>query len=412
MGTKTILCVDMDAFFASVEQASNPNLRGKPMAVIGAKERSVILTSSYEARKLGVKTGMNKFNALKVCPNLILVEAKGRKYTAVSSVIAEILKSVSSESAMYSVDEAFLDITGSGLTARSAAYMIKSMIKQRLGITCTIGAGPNRLVAKMATHINKPDGYYEVDSGKIIPFMDSFKLPDIWGIGRKSAQKFNAIGIYTPSDLRNFGEERLENLLGIPGKILYKLVSGESETSIPKPDPDMKSIGHSMTLCKDIAERSEVASYLLQLSHMVSSRARKHHYFGKTVTLTVRFTDMSTMNFSRSLHFHTASTRHIYEESLELFDKNIAPNRPIRLLGVALSGIGKYGIKSASIEDVIDNKNDRWNKIYSAVDDINMKFGDKSVGYASTLTCSRRGATVISPSWQPDGVRNINIDDN
>lgn len=412
MDTKTILCVDMDAFFASVEQASNPNLRGKPIAVIGAKERSVIVTSSYEARKLGVKTGMNKFTALKVCPNLILVEAKGRKYTAISTVIAEILKSITSESAMYSIDEAFLDITGTGLSPSTVAYMIKSMIKQKLGITCTIGAGPNRLVAKMATHINKPDGYYEVDSCKIIPFMDSFKLLDIWGIGRKTTKKLNTMGIYTPSDLRNFGEERLENLLGIPGKILYKLVSGESEASIPKPNPDMKSVGHSMTLSKDITEKNEVANYLLQLSHMVSSRARKHNYFGKTVTLTVRFADMSTMNFSRSFPFHTSSTRHIYDKALELFDNNVKFSRPIRLLGVTLSGIGKYGIKSSSIEDIVDNKNDRWNKIYSAVDDINIKFGDKTVSYASTLNCSRKGNTVISPSWQPDGVRNINIDDN
>lgn len=412
MDDKTILCVDMDAFFASVEQAMNPSLRGKPIAVIGAKERSVVVTSSYEARRRGVKTGMNKFTALKVCPELILIEAKGRRYTSVSMQIAQILKSVTSESAMYSIDEAFLDISGTGLNAHTAAYMIKSMIKNSLGVTCTIGAGSNRLIAKMATHINKPDGFYYVENDKILPFIDSFKLSEIWGIGRQSVKMFNSMGVFSPADMRRLGEDRLENILGVRGKILYRLVSGQSEAYIPKPDPNMKSIGHSMTLEKNIKERDAIFSYLLQLSHMVSSRARKHNYFGRTVTLTVRFPDLSFVSFNRSFSFHTASTRHIYETACELFDLKIPKNCSVRLLGVTLSNIGKDGLKTDSIENLTNEQAIKWKNIYAVVDSINSKFGDKAVSYASVLKCARRSATVISPSWQPEGGRNIDIENN
>lgn len=411
MNERTILCVDMDAFFASVEQAVNPSLRGKSIAVISAKDRSVIVTSSYEARRRGVKTGMNKFMALNVCPELIFIEAKGRRYTAVSTEVAQILKSVTPESAMYSIDEGFLDITGTGLNAITAAYMIKSMIKKSLGVTCTIGAGPNRLIAKMATHVNKPDGFYYVTDNKVIPFIDSFKLAEIWGIGRQSVKMFSSMGIFSTADIRRLGEERLESLLGIRGKILYMLVSGLSESSIPKPDPNMKSVGHSMTLDKDISDRESVFGYLLQLSNMVSLRARKYHYFGKTVTLTVRFPDMSTFSFNRSFSFHTASTRHIYENVCELFDPKIPKNHPIRLIGVTLSNIGKNGFNAESIEDLTNERNIKWKNVYAAIDSINAKFGDKAINYASVLKCNRRGATVISPSWQPEGGRNIDIED-
>lgn len=411
-GRVNILCVDMDAFFASVEQATNPSLKGKPMAVIGAQERSVIVTSSYEARKKGVKTGMNKYTALKVCPELILVEASGRKYTAVSSQIAEILTSITPESAMYSVDEAFLDIKGTGLSAKTASFMIKSIIKEKLGITCTIGAGPNRLIAKMATHINKPDGYYEVNPWEILPFIDSFKLSEIWGIGRKSVKKFNAMGIFTPKDLRNFGEEKLLNMFGIPGQILFKLVSGQSEAAVPRVEPNMKSVGHSITLPRDISSKDKIFAYILQLSHMVSARARKYGYFGKTVTLIVRFPDMSTISHSRSYQFHTSSTRHINHMARDLFEEIIKPGVHVRLLGVSLSGISKEGAKCSTVEDATEDKNSKWMDVYSAVDSINMKFGDKAVGYASAMVCESKGLTVIPPTWQPEGARNINIEDN
>lgn len=386
---REILCVDMDAFFVSVEQASDPSLKGRPIAVVGSGKRSVVVTSSYEARAKGVKTGMSRKDAQKVCPEIILIPGRMRKYAAVSAGIAKFLQSVSPESAMFSIDEAFLDITGTGFSSDNAAYMIKSRIKQNFGITCTVGAGPNKLIAKMATHVNKPDGYYRVSGKDALAFMDSFRLSDIWGIGRSSVRKFTSMGIFRASDMRLFGERRLEEMMGLPGRNIYRLVSGESECSIPKDREEMKSFSHSMTFPKDISSRSEACAYLLQLSEMVSSRARKNSYYGRAVTLTVRRPDMSTLNFSHTLSFKTSATHHIYDCAVKLYDGNGVVKEPVRLLGVSLSGLGHRGIASSSVEDMITEGAVK-NRLYRAIDAVNMKFGERTIGYASVMKCERK----------------------
>ncbi len=408
--TRDILCIDMDAFFASVEQASNPNLRGKAIAVIGAKERSVIVTASYEARKKGVKTGMNSYQADKICPTLQYVTASVGKYTTVSKGIAEILQTITPDVAMYSIDEAFIDITGTGLSVKEAAYLIKTKIREKYGITCTIGAGNNRLIAKLATSINKPDGFYRVTQAETIPFIDSHKLSDIWGVGRKTTAKLTSLGLYTPKAVREYGEENLTALFGINGKILHKLVSGESENTIPKYDEDMKSIGHSFTVAENLTDTEGVYSYLLQLAEMVSARARKNNYSGKTVTLTVRFSDMNTVSFRKTIDFRTSATHHIYYIAKSLFDANFKKFEPIRLLGISITSLDHLGATYANIEDMIDEKQVDRQKLYEAMDQLNTKFGKRTVTYASVLKCRRKGSSVIAPSWKPDGERSFDLE--
>ncbi len=407
---RKILCVDMDAFFVSIEQASNPKLKGKPVAVSNAKTRSVIVTSSYEARARGIKTGMNISEALKICPELIVVYGYGRKYTSISTKIAEFLQKITPEIAMFSIDEAFLDITGISLRPDEVSYLIKTFINKNFGITCTVGVGPNRLIAKMATQVNKPDGYYIVNKKDILSFIDSFKLSDIWGIGRHSVAKFAELGIFSPLDMRFFGEKKLEEKLGLNGINIYRLVFGESEESIPKDNKDIKSFGHSMTFKDNLKNRDIVLAYLLQLSEMVSSRARRHFYTGKTVTLTVRLSDMITLSFRHTLSFKTSSSHHIYDCVRSLFDKNFNENYKIRLLGVSLNNLFYKGVDYSNIEDISNKFILNKNKLYSIIDNINHKYGERSISYGSILKCHRKGNTVIPPSWRPNGEKNLNIE--
>ncbi len=408
--TRDILCIDMDAFFASVEQASNPSLRGKAIAIVGAKERSVIVTASYEARKKGVKTGMNSFQATKICPTLQYVTGSVSKYTTVSKGVAEILQTITPDVAMYSIDEAFIDITGTGLTPKEAAYIIKSKVKEAYGITCTIGAGNNRLIAKLATSINKPDGFFQVLPSETIPFVNSFKLSDIWGIGRQTTKKLQSLGIYTPQAVRDYGEDNLVKLFGINGKILFRLVSGISENSIPKYDEDMKSIGHSMTLAENLTDKDSVYSYLLQLAEMVSARARKNNYSGKTIALTVRFSDMQTVSFRKTIEFRTSATHHLYYVAKSLFDANFKTFEPIRLLGISITSLDHLGSTYTNVDDLVDEKQVDRKKLYEAMDELNTKFGKRTVTYASVLKCRRKGSSVIAPSWKPDGERSFDLE--
>ncbi len=395
-----IICMDMDAFFASVEQAANPKLKGKPIAVIGAKERTVVVTSSYEARAKGVKTGMSKYEAQRVCPDVILICAHTRIYTYVSSEIVKFLKTITPDVEVYSIDEAFLDIKDNDPV--TVGYMIMSYVKKTFNITCSIGIGPNKLIAKMATEVNKPDGLYMVHKEDVLKFIDTFELGDIWGIGRRLAKRFRSMGIFTPTDLRAFGRDRLEKMLGIGGIRLFQMVHGEYSDRVVSEEPPVKSIGHSMTLPVNGETRETALNYLLQLSEMVSARARKNGFAGKTLHLVIRDTDMMSVSRQKGIGFFTSATHHIYETAIELFDE-LWDHRPIRLLGIS---IGNLVGESVILTNIMDDFG-KYPQLYDAIDKINSKYGKTSISYASVLNCKRIGAKTISPAWRPEGTRNV-----
>jgi len=394
--------MDMDAFFASVEQASNPNLRGKPIAIIGARERTVVVTSSYEARALGVKTGMSKFEAQRICPSVELVCTDNRKYTYISSEIAKYLRTITDKVEVYSIDEAFLDIGECSEDPAGIAYMIKSHIKKTFKITCSVGVGPNKLIAKMSSGVHKPDGFYMVEPDEVIDFMDSFELRDIWGIGRRLSEKFRNMAVFSTADLRQLGQERLEEMFGVNGTRLYHMAHGRYAEGVENKEAPVKSIGHSMTIPHDIRNRDDAMSYLLQLSEMVSARARKNGYSGKTLHLTIRDTDMQNTGKRHTFGFFTSATHHIYEIAASIFDE-IWEGQPIRLLGISLGSLVPGCVMLSNIMDDFQN----WPALYDTIDSINSKYGKESVSFASVLKCKRRGAKTISPAWRPDGTRNV-----
>ena len=398
-----IMCIDMDAFFVSVEQASNPKLKHRPVAVIGAKDRTVITTSSYEARSMGVKTGMSKYEALKICPELIFVIGSNRKYTFVSGEIIKFFLNITSKVEAYSIDEAFLDISELELAAADISFLIKSHILKYFDITCSIGVGSNKFIAKMASGINKPDGYYYVDKRDVLGFIDSFELEDMWGIGKRTAMRLRNMGIFSAYDLRNCGKEYLIKIFGKYGDNLYKMGCGECKGKVETECNDVKSIGHSMTLPENTSNMKKCCSYILQLSEMVSARARKHKVAGKTVILSIRYDDMSSFSKRVTMPYFTSATHHLYDTALYIL-RSIKPDKEIRLLGIALSGlVHGYAVYSHVAEK------QKWEDIYKSIDKINDKYGDCTVSFGSVLSCRRKGSNTIAPAWRHSGIRNINV---
>ncbi len=400
-----ILCIDMDAFFASLEQASNPFLRGKPVAVIGAKERTVILTASYEARRLGIKTAMSKYEALKIYPNLILVTGNNKKYTYVSKIISDYLKKITDKVEIYSIDEAFMDISQLKYSPSVLSYMIKSFVKLNFGITCSIGVGNNKLIAKMASGFKKPDGYCYVEPKHNIEFIDKFKLKDLWGIGRKTVKKLENLGIYTAKDIRQRGENYFVKLFGKNGLKIYEIACGISSNIVDNMEKPVKSVGHSMTLPENFTNPVICKSYILQLSEMVSARARKYKVAGKTVSLYIRYADLSKFSKQISVDSYISSHKDIYTAATYLFDNNADLDRGIRLIGISLNNL----VHNYSGLQNLDNVAKGWENLYDAMDKINDKYGNMSVSFGSILNCQRKGSMTISPAWRPEGIRFVNV---
>jgi len=402
-----IACVDMDAFFASVEQRDNPELIGKPIAVTGAGERTVITTSSYEARAYKVKTGMTVYQAKKLCPQIIFVVGDNKKYARICAMLEEICRRFTPDVEIYSIDEAFLDITGSHHLfgdPESLARMLKDTVKNELKLTCTVGLGPNILIAKLASDLAKPDGLRWIKEDEAAYFIASLPVRKLWGIGSHTADKLKQMGIDTCGQLAEAPLPLLVKHFGASGDRLKAMGSGRLNRSLEVKDQDPKSIGHSITLSEDIWQKKEILSCLLRLSERVGQRARKHDYKGRKVTLTVRYSDFKTFSKQATLASYTNDTSEIYRCAASLLE-GISIKKTIRLLGISLSALSK---KEGQM--LLFQKEDTGKKaaLSKAVDAVNERFGEHTVTFASTIN-EEKGQRVISPSWRPSGARNSDV---
>jgi DNA polymerase-4 len=405
---RIILHIDMNAFFASVEQQSNPELRGKPIAVIGAAKRTVITTCSYEARAFGVKTGMNSWEARKKCPQLIFVVGNNRKYTYTSAQIFAIMRQYTPLVEVFSIDEAFLDVSGCLSlfgSAEAIAHLIKERIKQEFGLTCSIGIAPNKLLAKLASDMQKPDGLTVIHSEQVSQILERVPIKDLCGIGAKMQQHLGKFGINTCGELGRFPVDILQKHFGVTGQRLHDMALGiDSSPVVPDEEAEeVKSVGHSTTLDRDIIERSEILIYLLQLSEMVGRRARKYQVGGKTITLTVRYADFTTFSRQESRASHTNNSEEIYHAAVKILDK-VELTQPVRLLGVKISSLSQHTEQLPLFPGDLKKA-----KLANAMDDVNNKFGDFSVTFGSLLG-KDGGSKVISPAWRPEGLRNFDVD--
>lgn len=399
-----IACVDMDAFFASVEQRDNPVLKNKPIAVTGGGERTVITTSSYEARSYGVKTGMTTYQAKKLCPDIIFVVGNNRKYAEICTMLEEICLRFTPDIEIYSIDEVFLDITGSYHlfgTPEHLAKALKDTVRNELGLTCTVGMGQNVLIAKLASDLAKPDGFRWMKEDELPAVLERLPVKKLWGIGSHTEEKLRAMGITTCGELGRAPAPLLTERFGIMGERLKEMGNGKLERSLEIVPPESKSIGHSITLPKDLWKREEITSCLLRLSEKVGRRARRYGYKGKKITLTVRYTDFKTFTKQTTLPAYTNDTGEIYRCAVAILD-GIRLRKSVRLFGVSLSAFGQDPDQMLLFEET---KREKKAALAKAMDMVNDKFGEHTIVQAATVA-QEEGPGVISPSWRPSGVRN------
>lgn len=402
-----IMHIDMNAFFASVEQQANPELRGKPIAVIG-RGRTVVTTASYEARAFGVKTGMNTWQAKQACPHVIFVVGDNRKYTHTSTEIMKMMRDYTPQVEVFSVDEAWMDVTHSLAifgSAETIAYQLKARIKHRFGITCSIGIAPNKLLAKLASDMKKPDGLTIIPSGEISSILEQMPVQELCGIGRKMERHLLMMGIRTCGELGRYPVERLTRKFGVIGERLHQMGRGiDASPVVPQEEEEeVKSVGHSMTLDRDIKSRSDILKYLLQLSEMVGRRARRYGVAGKTVHLAVRFADFSMVGKQQTRKDHTNQSDEIFTEAVSILD-SLELSQPVRLLGVRITNLCYQRQQLPLFED-----ERRKVLITAAMDEVNDRYGSFTVTYGSILANEEKGSFVISPAWRPVGIKNVDV---
>ena len=407
MSARTIMHLDMDAYFASVEQQCNPKLRGKPIAVTGSGARTIITTSSYEARERGVKTGMTVYEARRRCPHIILVAGNNTKYTDTCAELVAVYRCFTPLVEVYSVDEAFLDVTGSLQLfggARVIAQRIKERVRKKFGLTCSAGIAPNKLLAKLASDLHKPDGLAEIAPEGVPGFLENLSASKLCGIGKKVAEKLATLGIHTCAELGRADPMLLRHCFGIVGEALHRMGRGEDESPVVPLEsaPDAKSIGHSMTFSADISRRDILDAYLLQLSEMVGRRVRREEFCGRTVSLTVRYADFTTFTKQHSLREPVQETLDIYRAALAILS-SIRLQQAVRLLGVSVSGLSRHAGQIP-----LFHEQQRAQAVTRAMDEVNNRFGDFSLTWGSLLRRYNH-AGVISPAWRPEGSHKISF---
>jgi DNA polymerase-4 len=404
---RVILHVDMNAFFASVEQQTDPALRGKPIAVIGSG-RTVVTTASYEARAFGVKTGMNTWQARQACPQIIFVVGDNRKYTDTSTRIVAMMRDYTPLVEVFSIDEAFLDITASLKLFGSAeriAYLLKARIRHEFGLTCSVGIAPNKLLAKLASEMQKPDGLTIIAPDQVEAVLEQLPVKELCGIGARVASQLANFGIFTCGQLGRFPVATLTRRFGINGERLSQMGRGIDASPVTPPEEEaaVKSVGHSMTLAHDVTGREALRKYLLQLAEMVGRRARRYGVSGKTVHLTVRYGDFTTVGRQQTRSVPTNQSEAIYQDALAILD-SFDLSRPVRLLGVRITNLVHHGDQLPLFE-----QERRLALATAAMDEANRRFGAFAVTYASVVEAEEPGSHVISPAWRPDGIRRVEV---
>ena len=356
MAERYIAHVDMDAFFAAIEQRDNSSFQGKPV-IVGAdpkkgKGRGVVSTCSYEARKFGVRSAMPISEAWRRCPKGIFVIPHMKKYSEASKIILKIFYDFTPDLEPISIDEAFLDITHSYKlfgTPMDVCRMIKERIKSETGLIASVGLAPNKFIAKIASDLKKPDGLVEVKPKDTRSFLRPLDISRIWGLGPKTGGILKTKGILTIGQLADMNSDKLFKLLGCQGLEFKELALGLDDREV-KSEGEIKSISNEITFDVDTAKEAKIKASLLALSDKVSFRLRNEGLKGKTITLKIRLEDFSTFSRSITIGFATNYADIIYEHIMKLYNSLKKENKKIRLLGVKTSNFISAEIKESLFE--------------------------------------------------------------
>ena len=375
--TRTILHVDLDAFFAAVEQRDHPELRGKPVIVGGGgpNDRGVVSTASYEARAFGVHSAMSLREAGRRCPNGIFLPVDGAKYSAASKDVMAVLRRFTPLVEPISIDEAFLDVTGSRILFGDGEVIgrrIKDEVRSAVGLTISVGVAQTKLVAKIASDLRKPDGLVVVEPGTEAAFLAPLEIRRLWGVGEKSAAMLREYGVRTIGDLAALPEDLLVRRFGKYGGSLAHRARGHDDDPVGGRDP-AKSIGHEHTFDVDTSDREVIERTLLGMSEGVAGRLRDGGVRASTITVKIRDSTFRTITRQRTLPEPTDLTEPIFRTAVELARPEVRGLR-IRLLGVTASGLGEREQLSLFGAD-----DPRRRKVTEAADEVRHRFGERAI---------------------------------
>ncbi|MEB8328406.1 DNA polymerase IV [Flavobacteriaceae bacterium KMM 6897] len=337
---RKIIHVDMDAFYASVEQLDNPELKGKPLAVGGGEKRGVVAAASYEARKFGVRSAMSGYLAKKNCPDLIFVKPRFARYKEISQKIRSIFLEYTDLVEPLSLDEAYLDVTVNKKGNPSAtliAQEIRKRIQDELELSASAGISINKFIAKVASDINKPNGQKTVNPEEVISFLEGLEIRKFYGVGKVTADKMYRLGIFTGLDLKSKPLEFLEEHFGKSGSFYYNVVRGIHHSPV-KPDRIPKSVGAERTFDENLSSEIFMLERLENIAKELEKRLKKSNIAGKTITLKIKFSDFSLHTRSKTLPFFIADQSLILEATKDLLYQEKLENS-VRLLGISLSNL-------------------------------------------------------------------------
>ncbi len=388
-----ILHIDMDAFYAAIELRDQPHLRGLPVVVGGSPQgRGVISAASYEARKFGIHSAMSSAQALRLCQDLVFVKPRMDHYATVSKQIRDIFFQYTSLVEPIAFDEAFLDVSGCERLFGdpvSIAKKIKQQINDETGLVASAGVAPNKFLAKVASDWEKPDGLTVVDPQRVQEFLDPLPIDRIWGVGKVTAGKFNALGVRLISDLRRLTVDDMKNQFGINSQHFWNLCRGIDSRAVV-PDRHAKSISHETTFGTDIVDVEVLKTWIIELSDQVARRLRRYDIVGKTVNVKIRFSDFKTISRASTLAQPSNCSTELANIAADVLmsaiasDGNKKLNHGIRLLGMGVSNLRHPTAKNQLLLFGQDDK-EKQQRMDRASDEIKDKFGVHAVRRASSV---------------------------
>lgn len=403
---RVIFHIDMNSFYASVEAAHNPKLKGKPLAVAGNPEerKGIIVTSSYEARAKGVKTTMPIWQARKLCPNLIVVRPNMERYRQASSEIFAYLSEITDMLEPLSIDEAYLDVTHLNENPLELAKHIQVTILKRFNLPCSIGIGPNKFLAKTASDMKKPLGITVLRIREVKEKLWPLEVGEMYGVGKKTAEKLNSVDIKTIGDLARADDYNLRQLLGINGERLKNRANGRDLSEVdPESAHEFQSIGNSRTLKEDTDDETIIYNLLEKLSELVEARLIRRKVMGQIIQLTIRYADHETVTRSRNIKYYTDSKKEIFMHITDLFNQNWT-KKPLRLLGVTVQELLakeeiQHQLNLFTYEEEI-----KRSKLDETIHHLTRKFGETAFKKISTSTnqASEIEKELLKTSFQKD----------
>lgn len=390
---RVIAHVDMDAFFASIEQRDNPELQGKPVVVGGSRERGVVSAASYEARRYGVRSAMPMAEALRRCPHAVVLPGRMEAYATASRAVMEVFRSFTPLVEPLSLDEAFLDLTGTERlhgTPTDAAWAIKRAVRSATRLNCSVGIAPIKFVAKIASDWRKPNGLFEVKPGEVDAFLVPLPVERLWGVGKKSAAALHALGIRTLGDIRAWPARDFLKRFGAHGEHMLRLAWGEDSRAV-ETGTEAVSVGAEETFARDIGSAAELEVRLLETAERVGRRLRRAGVVGHTVTLKIKYADFKQITRARTFASPTDLTREIFDVARDLLLHKVDLARgPVRLAGIQVSHLLAVEDYQGDLFEAPDRR--RQVRLERGVDAIRDKFGKDALVRASVQALDEDGA--------------------